>query len=151
MQIPAFYRSKALFVCISPFRSHWVPVFPAAVPGIPSNWSPVRPLWQTAFASSYHRELKCHLRLPNILILLYWTHVGLITSNFVPGNPGRADVVLCSLGSFTELQHVPVVSSYRRHLQGQRQPLHCHHGWPALPKGTESRNGELGRGSFHAA
>lgn len=83
-----------------------------------------------------------------ILILLHQTHVGLIRSNFIPGDPGRADFVLRSLGSFGKLQHVPLVSSYRRCLQGQRQPLHCHHGWPALPKGTESRNGELGWDSF---
>lgn len=79
MQMSAFHRSDVLFLCISPFRSHWVSVFPAAVPGIPSNWSPVRPLWQTTFASSYHCEWKYHLRLPN----MYWLSYCFIGAMFV--------------------------------------------------------------------
>lgn len=44
-------------ICVRlPFRSHWISVFTAAVRDIASNWSSVRPPWQTAFTHSYHSK-----------------------------------------------------------------------------------------------
>lgn len=146
MQMCAFYGSDTLFVCLSLCLLGLIgslfsllQFLASPVTGAMSDHYGRRPLLLLTTVSK-------NVILLNTIsdIALYQTLVCLITSNFVSGIPDRAGVVLCSLGRFQELQHVPIVSSNRRHLQGQRQPLHCHHGWPALPSGTESRNGELG-------
>lgn len=129
MQMCAFYVSNTLFVCLSfcllgliGSLFSLLQFLASPVTGAMSDHYGRRPLLLLTTVSKNVRLL-----IKVIDIALYQTLVCLITSNFVPGIPDRADVVLCSLGCFQELQHVPIVSCNRRHLQGQRQPLHCHH------------------------
>lgn len=110
--------------CPPPYRSDWLTVFSATVPGITCNRGSVRLIWSATPAYAHHSE-ENFLKTFSSFVYHYsfckktqspFSRADSFTSNWVPCVSVRADVLLCSLGCFPELQHVPFVSGNWGHL-----------------------------------